>query len=463
LFYGQQTILRTIISAALLFGCRSAMQAQALPAAQSQTVHILVGRSVLINTENRLRRVVIGNPTAIETVTTSPSQVVVTAKAPGTSSLMLWEESGATRMLEVFSDLDVSALREAVQRGFPDMPIRVDSQEDKVLLTGAAPTAAAVDQIGKMAANFSKNVVNSLGAAPAPRLKQVMLKVRFAEVDRIKLTAFGINILSTGAANTPGTVSTQQFGLPSLGNQGRLTGVIGGATQGATTELGVTDLLNVFLFRPDLNLGATIKALQNQNVLHILAEPNLLAISGEPAKFLAGGEFPYPILQGSAGLGTVTIQFKPFGVRLDFLATVEPDGVIRLKVTPEVSSLDFANAVTISGFTLPAISTRRAETEIELKDGQSFGIAGLLDDRTTAQFSKIPGIGDLPILGQLFKSRNTSRTNTELLVLVTPSIVDPVAVQAPAPPTPQPPVKDLDRKGFDKTLPADQKNPQASQ
>jgi pilus assembly protein CpaC len=323
------------------------------------------------------------------------------------------------------------------------------------------PTAAAAEQIGKMAANFSKEVVNSLAANPAPRMKQVMLKVRFAEVDRIKISQFGVNILSTGAANTPGTISTQQFGIPSLSDQGRITGTIGSPTQGFTTQLAVSDLLNIFLFRPDLNLGATIKALQQQNVLQILAEPNLLAMSGQEAKFLAGGEFPYPLVQGVAGLSTVTIQFKPFGVRLDFVATVEADGVIRLKVAPEVSSLDFANAVQISGFSLPAISTRRAETEIELKDGQSFGIAGLIDDRTTAQFSKIPGIGSIPVLGELFKSRNTNRSNTELLVLVTPSIVDPVAGQISPQLSPQPAVKSLDPKNFDKSLPPDQKKPGA--
>ena len=463
----QQLVVRAASAAALLVGSLASAQAQAMSGGENQTLHILVGRSVLINIQNRLRRVVIGNPTAIETVTTSPSQVVVTAKAAGTSSLVLWEENGTTRMLDVFADLDVSALRDAVQHAFPDMGINVDAQEDKVVLTGLVPSAAAAEQIGKMAATFSKNVVNSLGANPAPRQKQVMLKVRFAEVDRVRLTGFGVNVLGTGAGNTPGTISTQQFGAPTLGSgseSGRLIGIIGAPTKGTSTTLSVGDLLNIFLFRPDLNLGATIKALQQQNVLQILAEPNLLAISGEPAKFLAGGEFPYPIFQSGAagGLGTVTIQFKPFGVRLDFIATVEPNGVVRLKVSPEVSSLDFANAIVLSGFTLPAISTRRAETEIELKDGQSFGIAGMLDDRTTAQFSKIPGIGDVPVLGQLFKSRGTNRTGTELLVLVTPSIVDPLAEQVSAPGTISEPLKNLDRKDFDKNLPADQRKPSAS-
>ena len=220
--------------------------------------------------------------------------------------------------------------------------------------------------------------------------------------------------------------------------------------------------MNIFLFRPDINLGATIKLLQEKNVLQILAEPNLMAYSGVSAHFLAGGEFPYPIVQGGAA-GTVpiiTIQFRPYGVKLEFTGTIEDNGIIRLKVAPEVSSLDYTNTITIAGFVMPAISTRRAETEVELKDGQSFGIAGLLDDRTTVQLSKVPGIGDIPILGQLFRSRSVNRSNTELLVLVTPTIVDPATGQLPSgEPQVNPPVQNLDKGEFDKGLPGPTKNP----
>jgi pilus assembly protein CpaC len=186
-------------------------------------------------------------------------------------------------------------------------------------------------------------------------------------------------------------------------------------------------------------------------VLQILAEPDLLAISGEPAHFLAGGEFPYPVVQGTSagGAGAVTIQFRPYGIKLDFTGTIEPDNSIRLKVAPEVSSLDYGNAVTISGFTVPALSTRRAETAVELKDGQSFGIAGLLDTNTTIQLSKVPGIGDIPILGQLFRSHNKNLANSELLVVVTPTIVDPLNMQTPAPALPKQVVPNLDPPQFD--------------
>ena len=420
-----------------------------------ESVHVIVGHSLLIRTPTRIRRVLTGNPAVIESVLTSPRELVVTAKTPGGSSLMLWDETGQNRTLDFYADLDVSQLRNTLDQSFPNSGVDVQSQADNVMLVGTVPTAAVAEQMLKMAGNYGKNVVNGLRIAPPPHLKQVMLKVRFAEADRGKLSQFGVNLFSTGATNTIGTTGTQQFGPLAL-QQSNSTGT------GTQTTFVLSDLLNIFLFRPDINLGATIKLLQEKNVLQILAEPNLLAYSGVSAHFLAGGEFPYPIVQGGAA-GTVpiiTIQFRPYGVKLEFTGTIEDNGIIRLKVAPEVSSLDYTNTITIAGFVMPAISTRRAETEIELKDGQSFGIAGLLDDRTTIQLSKVPGIGDIPILGQLFRSRSVNRTNTELLVLVTPTIVDPATGQMPSgEPEVNQPVQNLDKGEFDKGLPGPTKNP----
>jgi pilus assembly protein CpaC len=432
----------------------SAVQ-QPLPgeSVSNQVLHILVGHSVVIRTEPRLRRVLVGNPAVITTATTAPNEVVVTATAAGSSSVVLWQENNQSRIIEVFSDLDVSLLREAITRGLPGEAVEAESEEGRVVLTGTASSPAVAEQIGKMAAPFSKEIVNSIQIALPHRQKQVLLKVRFAQVDRSKLTAFGINLLSTGAANTVGSTTTQQFGTLGLGDQGKLTSAIGAPTKGFTTTETISDLLNIFLFRPDLNLGATIKDLQQRNVLQILAEPDLLAANGEPARFLAGGELPYPVVSGVAGAATVTVQFKPFGVKLEFTGNIESDNTIRLKVFPEVSSLDFTNAVTISGFVLPAIATRHAETVVELRDGQSFGIAGLLDQRTTAQFSKVPGIGDLPILGQLFRSRSVSQINSELVVIVTPTIVDPAATPTDQPELPKTPITPLDQKQFDTKTP----------
>src|SRR5262249_16047518 len=269
--------------------------------------------------------------------------------------------------------------------------------------------------------------------------------VRFAQVDRSKLTQLGINLFSAAPNNTIGIASTQQFAPPQLVSGGS------GGVQGS--NIGVSDLMNLFVFNRDINIGATIKALQQRNVLEILAEPDLLAANGESAKFLAGGELPYPVISGTTGnQNAVTVQFKPFGVKLEFTGIIEDDNTIRLKVFPEVSSLDFANAVTISGFVLPAIATRHAETVVELHNGQSFGIAGLLDKRVTSTYSRVPGLGDLPIIGNFFRSKSINKANSELIVIVTPLIVDPASgTQTPPPHLPKFPPHYIDPNHFTNT------------
>ena len=410
---------------------------QATPEAQS--LHVLVGKSVVINLESRMRRVMASNPQAIEVVATTPQQVVVTAKT-------VWDESEHSRLLDVTVDLDVSALRDAIQLAYPNEPVQVQAEGERLILSGTVSAPDVVDSVMKMATVFSKDAINSMSLGEPVHDRQVMLAVKLAEVDRTKLEALGINFISTGGLNTFGAISTQQFGAAS--------------TQGApitsttiqSTGLTVSDILNVFLFRPDINLGVTIRDLEQKNVLEVLAEPNLMALNGQKASFLAGGEFPFPVVQGGTNITAVTIQFRQFGVRLNFTGFIAKDNTIRLDVAPEVSTLDFTNALTIAGFVVPAISTRRAETQVELRDGQSFGIAGLLDHRTQLQMNKMPGIGDLPILGHLFRSRNLNRSNTELLVLVTPHIVDPLKTGGQTVAEPIAPIPYLNNLPYDQRL-----------
>jgi pilus assembly protein CpaC len=274
---------------------------------------------------------------------------------------------------------------------------------------------------------------------PAPPTSEILLQVRFAEVDRTALNQFGINWISLPGAKNVGAISTQQFAPPQLLNQTT-----------ATTTFGLSDLLNVFIFRPDINLAATIKALQEQNVLQVLAEPNLMTASGKDASFLAGGEFPYPVPQSTGGGTTViTIQFKEFGVRLGFTPTLA-NGLIHLKVKPEVSSLDFTNALQLQGFTVPALTTRRVESEMDLADGQSFAIAGLIDNRVVQQMERIPWIGDVPVLGKLFQSKSFQRSKDELLVVVTPIVVKPMG-PGQLPNRPVFPIPFLDSEHSDQT------------
>ncbi len=422
--------------------------------AEGQALHVFVGKSVVINLQSSVTRILSSNPAVIDTLATSPTQIVVEGKTAGSSSLILWDATGHSQMLDVTVDVNIAHLRTTLEQTYPGEVITIQSDGAHLILTGTVSDPKIVDDVGKMAAAYSGGVVNSLLVAPVHE-EQILLEVKFAEVDRTKLQQFGINILS-GAGNTLSGINTQQFSPPNLAST--ITTSTNGATQ-TTGTLNLTDALNIFALRPDINLGATIRALEGKSVLQILAEPNLLALNGQKASFLAGGEFPVPIVQGGQSVGVVTIQFRPFGVRLEFTAFVGKDRVIRLHVAPEVSTLDFSNAAIISGFTVPALSTRRAETEIELKDGQSFGIAGLLDNRAQVQMSKIPGIGDIPILGNLFRSHSVSRSNSELVVLVTPRIVDPVKLNTPPPVPPANPIKFLENPGFDRGLPNSSSRP----
>jgi pilus assembly protein CpaC len=415
--------------------------------AEGETLHVLVGKSVIINVQTPMTRVLSSNPTVVETLAVSPTQIVVEGKAAGSSSLILWDASGQSQVLDVLVDLDIAGLRTAIQHAYPNQSLSVEADGAHLILTGNVSDPHIIEDLSKMASTYSPQVVNTV-TVPVAHDRQVLLEVKFAEIDRTKLQQLGVNIFSTGATNTIGSISTQQFSPPTTSTTGS-----GGTGSAFNSTFSFSDLLNIFIFRPDLNLGTTVRDLEQKSLLQILAEPNLMAMNGQKASFLAGGEFPFPVVQGGANVGAVTIQFRPFGVRLDFQGYIGSDNVIRLHVAPEVSTLDFSNALLISGFTVPAISTRRAETEVELKDGQSFGIAGLLDHRAIVQLSKVPGIGDIPVLGQLFRSRSVSRSNDELVVLVTPRIIDPVHSTAPATPAPGIATPFLENPKFDKAMP----------
>lgn len=440
------------------FPATSGIPQVTLPASEGPTtLRVLVGRSLVVNSPEPLKRVSVSDPTIASAVAISPNQILINGLAPGTISLLLWNERDQPKAFELQVELDLSTLRETMAQVFPRENIQVSQSGSSVVLAGSVTSKEVADRAIALAQTTAqvKSVVNLLTFTQDPG-GEVLLQVRFAEVDRSAIQNLGVNIFSTGAGNTPGAVSTGQFGPPGL--SGNVTGRIPGSIEGTTTTFTLSDLLNVFVFRPDLNLGITIRALQQRNLLQILAEPNLMTLNGREASFLAGGEFPFPVVQGGTNFTAVTIQFREFGVRLKFTPNIQPDGKIRLKVSPEVSALDFANALTISGFIVPAISTRRAETEIELRDGQSFAIAGLIDNRLTESASKIPVLGDVPIIGKLFRSRAMNRSNTELLVMVTPKLVRPLS-PGQVPPMPTFPKPFLDREKFDgKTGEAPRKN-----
>jgi len=410
----------------------------------SQTLHILVGRSIFITALSRLKRVYISDPTIIDSFTSSPTQIVVTAKIAGISSLAMWDETGRSQIYVISSDTDATTLQNELHEALPKDNIQVTTRGDRITLTGTATDALSLDTAGKLAALYGKTVVNSLVVRP-PHLRQVKLKVQMIEIDRSKMETFGVNFLKQG--NAAFTASTGQF--PAVG----VTSASSTGTSAAPApSLSIVSPLNLLLFSSSLNLGMILQDLQDKQILQILAEPTITTVSGQKASFLAGGEFPFPVVQASTGgIASVSISFRPYGVKLEFTPTVNADGTIRLIVAPEVSDLDFSNAVTIAGYSIPAISTRRAETEVELRDGQSFAISGLLDHRTTDIYNKMPGFGDIPLLGQLFRSKSTTHSTEELVVIVTPILVDPLTDTTP-PVLPNLPVPMLDVKQFDKTV-----------
>ena len=406
------------------------------PASQGQAagapgkLTVTVGKSLIIDSSVNIQRVSVANGELVEAVAVNPREVLINGKGPGETSLVVWQQNGSRLLYDLTirpSPARLEAVRQQINREFPDDNVDVTFENDTAFVRGTVKDVIAADRVMAITATLGKTV-NLLRVDVPPVEAQVLLKVRFASVDRNVETDLGINLLST-AFNQTTSISTQQFSPPSVTNNSSGTGT-GLQQQGTPT---VTQPLNIFALRPDIDLLATIKALQARNALDMLAEPNVMAIDGKQASFVAGGEFPFPTLQGGAGVGAVTIQFREFGVRLNFLPNITPRGTIRLQVAPEVSSLDFSHAVTFQGFTIPALTTRRVLTEVELESGQSFVIGGLLDNSTSENLNKIPGLSSIPLFGKLFQSKSTTRSNTELLVIITPEVVRPIPAGQPVP------------------------------
>ena len=428
------------------FWAESALQAQApaaLPQPQppavstqdsSNELDVAVGKSVLVDCARPIERIALASGDLAEATAVSPTEIMLNGKAAGETTLIVWQAGGDRQFFNVkvlANNLVVTdhmdALRRELRTEFPGQTFRVTSEGGTIFLRGTVKDLNSSNRAVLIASTAGK-VVNLLDVNVPDADPQILLKVRFASVDRSASKQLGINIFSTGATNSIGAVSTGQFSPPTV-TQGAP------ATGGSPATTTLSSLLNLFIFRPDLNLGATIEALQTTGVVQILAEPNLLVANGKQGSFLAGGQYPYPTVQGSSGAGAapITITYKEFGIRLNFIPTITPRGTIRLQVAPEVSTLDFANGVNISGFTVPGLDVRKVNTEVELGEGQSFAIGGLLDNRDTKNFSKIPFLGDIPILGKFFQSVSITKSNTELIVIVTPQIVGPIPAGVPLP------------------------------
>jgi pilus assembly protein CpaC len=391
------------------------------PAVDYPKVKITAGRSTVMSTDFDITRIAITNPAIADAVVVQPREILIDGKAPGTVSLIVWGAAGSRKQYDIVVDAGVLVLEQQLKTLFPGEDIRVTVNDEALILSGAVSSNAIMLRAAEIASASSGKlkVINMLQLPGGNESQQVMLQVRFAEVNRSALKELGLNLVAN-RVDWAGRVTTGQYSAPTIDND--------------TTTF--SDFLNIFFFSKREGIGGVLKALETKGYFQSLAEPNLIAYNGQEASFLAGGEFPVPFVSGAAG--TVSVQFKEFGVRLNFKPTIAGD-VIRLHVRPEVSSLDFNNGITITGFRIPALTTRRAETDVELRDGQSFAIAGLLNNTSQLTGQQIPWLSAIPIIGNLFKSKSDRAERTELMVLITPRLVralDPDEVP-PLPTTPR--------------------------
>src|SRR5436190_723315 len=378
------------------------------------TVDLLVGRSTILNVGSAIARVSLTVPDVADAMVTAPQELLIHGKAPGTISLFVWDRAGGIKTYEVNVRRDLKQLVDQMVQLFPGEGITVIGSGKDVVLSGTVTSKYVIDKAADVASGYvdkKENVINLLKQQEGVASNQVMLRVRFAEVSRSAMQELGASlIMNQFKSDWYGRTTTQQFPAPDFDSS-------------KPGQLNFSDFLNLFVFNSKEGLGAVVKALTTKGLFQSLAEPNLIALNGKEASFLAGGEYPYPIVQPGSGGNAVTIMFKEFVVRLHFNTTILGNDLINLKVRPEVSSLDFSNAIQLSGFRIPALSTRRTETEVELQNGQTFAIAGLMNNTLNSTMQKIPGIGDIPVLGYLFRSRAYQKNQTELVVMITPVIV----------------------------------------
>ncbi len=409
------SLLCTLLAAA---GLAPAVDAQAgQPSVQTAPgalprVSLTAGRSTVLNVDFDITRIAVTNPAIADAVVVAPREILIDGKAQGTISLIVWGDGRRTQY-DLVVDMPVTQLQQQLRNLFPGEDIEVTINEEATTLSGRVSSNEVMLKAGEIAEKTSskQKVINLLQVPGGIDTQQVLLQVRFAEVNRQALSEAGVSFFTgaSGYKDWIGRATTQQFPAPDF-EPDRLT---------------FSDYLNLFVFNTKYNVGGLLKALQTRGYLQSLAEPNLIAYNGREASFLAGGEVPVPIVQGGGNSSAVSVIYKEFGIRLTFTPTIAGD-MIRLHVKPEVSTLDFANGVTLSGFRIPALQTRRAETDIELRDGQSFAIAGLMNNVTQTDRSMIPVLGSLPIIGNLFKSKAARQAKTELMVLITPRLVKPL-------------------------------------
>lgn len=413
-----------LLSAAMIFVAVAALAAHAQETSYNASfarnkeaipINVLVGQSRVVNFDHDIGRFSVSNPEIAEAVLVAPNQVIVNGKAFGQVNFIAWEQSGGKFLIfDVFVRANLSLIDSQMRTLFPKDDIRLSQANGSVVLSGSVTDQKTVAHAQSVVEAAGFKTVNML-ESPVKNATQVQLQVRVAEVSRNNLRDIGTSFGYQGPAGQGGYINSGQG--PSSLSEPRVNplGSIAGALSPA---------LNLLVMGG--NTIAMLRALQTQGALRALAEPNIIAMDGQQASFLAGGEFPVPIVQSDGSKTVVTIVFKEYGVRLNFKPTIIDEDHIRLELEPEVSTIDYSNGVKFDGFVIPGLRTRRAKTGVELRDGQSFALAGLIDNNELRSISKVPVLGDIPILGSLFKSKSFQKNETELMFIVTAQLVKPV-------------------------------------
>ena len=398
------------------------------PVALGRSIPVYAGQSVLVDCESDIKRVSVARPETADVLVVSPRQMLVIGKNPGTTTLIYWNEDEISTIVDILVGINLDKVQEELKKIAPKESIEVLVSGETMVLTGSVSDNAVQNRLLDGAKAYAKNVVNLL---KVNKLDQVMLQIRVSEVDRSQAKELGVNFLFEG--NTlRGSVSPANAFTPFFGNLRSETST----NTGPNTTF--SDAMNIFLAKPGAfpSFAAFLRVLEDRGVLKVLAEPNLVVANGAEGNFLVGGEFPVVVATGSTGTASYSVTYKSYGTTLSFKPRIESNGEIYLKVTQEVSALDPANSVILSGFSIPALKTRRAESGVQLSDGQTFVLAGLIDNRVSKQVSKIPLLGDIPILGALFRNTRYTNIETEVMVMVTPKIVRPLnRDEIPAMPT----------------------------
>ena len=398
----------------LCLGLLGGVSAHALPEQNAanppaKSIFLYANQSVMVETPFDIKRISIARPETADVVVVSPRQMLVIGKTFGTTTLVYWSQEDAATTVEVIVRINLDLAREDLRKIAPDQTFEVTAAGDTLILTGTVGDNVVQTRLAEGARAYVKNVVNLLSVQ---KLEQVLLQIRVSEIDRSMARELGFNFLFRG--NLVGAISPPGNFNP-----------LGGDASSPLSALG--EQLNAFITKPGLqDFAVFLRALEDKGALKILAEPNLVVANGADGKFHVGGEFPVVINTATGGTAAYSVTYKEFGIRLNFHPKISSNGEIYLNVSQEVSELDYANAVVLQGFRIPALKIRRAESGLQLADGQTFVMAGLLDNKVSREVSKFPLLGDIPILGALFRSTRYQNNETELMVMVTPKIIRPL-------------------------------------